>query len=436
MSANVCHVSVYADEAEAVDLTLPARLPLAALIPDIVRLVVADHTGAPSRWQLATVRGTVLDESIPLQENGIRNGDRLLLSTAERHVPVFGRADLVTTVLATAPAAGDTRALRAAAGLVAATAGALACVAGRGGVTASLLTGCALLCVIAGAAVVAARARRGPWVCGPLGILTVLMAALCGALAVPGPLGAPHALLAAAMTAAVSLVLLRLEVGSSVASTASAHFGLLGAAPLSGAVLWRLPAHSVGVMLGLLALGALSMAPRLSVVLCGLAPAPSLADEPVPDAQRRAEAGHRVLVGLIAGACAAAAVGTVVVAAGCLRGAGDWRSAAAFCAVVGTAMLLRARWHAAGRCRWALTLAGTCSLTAGFAILAGQYGHWAAAVAMCAGVTVIAHDGSGERSPVAARSLEMVEYAVLAAVVPVACAALDVFSLVRTSSLI
>ncbi|WP_231643365.1 type VII secretion integral membrane protein EccD [Mycolicibacterium baixiangningiae] len=436
MSLNVCHISVHADEADGVDLTLPARLPLAALIPDIVRLVVADHTGTPGRWQLVTVGGTVLDETIPLQEHGIRDGDRLLLSTAQQHVPVFGRRDLVTTVLATAPEPADTRALRVTAGLIAATAGAVACVAGRGAVTASLITGCVLLCVVAGPAVAASRSGRGPWVCGPLGSLTVLVAALCGALAVPGPFGAPHAVLAAATTVAVSLVLLRLEVGSSVASTASACCGLLTAAALSGALLWQLPAHSVGVALSLLALGALSVAPRLSVVLSGLAPAPSLTDEPLPDAQRRADSGHRALVGLVVGACAAASIGTAIVAVRCLRHSGHWLPDAALCAVIGTALLLRSRWYAAGRCRWALTLSGICSLAAGFAVLAAQYGHWAAVVAICAGVTVIVHDDSGERSPVASRSLEMFEYAVLAAVVPVACAALDVFSLVRNSSLI
>ncbi|BBY17458.1 type VII secretion integral membrane protein EccD [Mycolicibacterium litorale] len=437
MSLNVCHVSVYADDdMDAVDLVLPARVPVVSLLPEIVDLVTAGPTGPREPWQLTTVSGAVLDESIALQDQGIGDGDLLLLSPARPRLPVFGRTDLVTAVIAAAPARGDTRALRVTTGLVAASAGALACLAGRSAGPASVLTAGALWCVVAGAAVAATRSGRGLWVCGPLTCLTVLMAALCGALAVPGPFGAPHALLAAATAGAASLVLLRLGVGSSVASTASACGGLLATVAMSGAVVWELPSHSAGVLLALLALGGLSVAPRLSVAIGGLAPAPSLSDEPHPDADRGASAGHRVLIGLVLGACAAAGVGSAVVAIACLRGSGHWVPGAAFCAVVGAALLLRSRCYAAGRCRWALTLSGTSALTAGFAIVAAQYGQWAAAVAVCAGVAAIAHEGSGETSPVASRSLEVFEYAVLAAVVPVACAVLDVFSLVRTASLI
>ncbi|BCI51915.1 hypothetical protein NIIDNTM18_11930 [Mycolicibacterium litorale] len=418
-----------------VDLVLPAGLPVASLLPDIVELVAAGSDDIRGRWQLATVCGTVLDESIALREQGIGDGDLLLLSPAQPRVPTFARADLVTAVLTTAPTPGDTRALRVTAGLVAASAGIAASVAGRGGATASLLSAAALLCVVAGATVVTSRTGRGSCVCDPLACLTVLTAALCGALVVPGPLHAAHALLATAVAAAVGLALLRIGVGAPTASTAFACGGLLGAAALSGAVLWDLPAHTVGVTAALLGLGALSLAPRLSVVMSGLAPAPSLADEPHPDADRRARAGHRALVGLVIGASATVGVGAAVVAVGSLRGPGHWLPDAAFCAVVGSALVLRARCYAAGRCRWALVASGTCSLTAGFVVLVAHYGHWAAALAVCAGVAVIAREAPEERSPVASRALEVVEYAVLAAVVPVGCAALDVFNLARTASL-
>lgn len=433
MSTDVCHVSVHAgDDVGAVDLVLPAGLPLVSLIPDIVRLAGGD-TGTPTRWQLTTVGGTVLDESIPLHHQDVRDGDVLLLSSALPRVPRFDRPDAVTAVLASAPPPADTRALRVTGGLVAASAGAFAGVAGQR--SASLMTVGAMLCVVAGAAVVTSRAGRGTWVCGPLGCLTVLMAAVCAALVVPGRLDTPHALLGAAAMAAVSLVLLRLQIGSPVASTASACAGLLCTVTMTGAVLWQLPRYSAGVVLAVLALGALGLAPRLSVLFSGLAPAPSLTDEPLADADRRAAAAHRVLVGLVIGICTAASVGTAVVAFGCLRGVGHWLSGAAFCAVVGAALLLRSRCYAGGRCRWALTLSGLCSLTAAFVLVAVRYGHWAAVAAVCAGATVIMRESPDEPSPVASRSVEVIEYAVLAAVAPAACAALDVFTLVRTASL-
>lgn len=433
MSANVCHVSVHADDVGVVDLVLPARLPLASLIPDIVRLAGA-NTGTPARWELATLRGTVLDEAVPLQDQDVRDGDVLLLSRALSRVPRFDRPDVVTAVLAAAPPQGDTRALRVIVGLVAAAAGALAGLAAQR--SASLITLGVLSCLVGGTAVATSRAGREMWVCGPLGWLTVLMAGLCAALVVPGPLDAPHALLGVAAAAAVSLVLLRLRVGSPVVSTAAACAGLLCAVVMSGAVLWRVPPHSAGVALALLAIGALSLAPRLSVLLSGLAPAPSLTDEPLPDAARRAAAGHRILVGLVIGICAAASIGAAMVAAGGLSGARHWLSGSAFCAVAGAALLLRSRCYAAGRCRWALTLSGLCSLTAAFVAMAMRYGPWAALVAVCAGVTVIVRERPDEPSPLAVRSVEVLEYAVLAAVVPVACAALDVFAIVGTSDLI
>lgn len=432
MAVNVCHVSVHADDdVGVVDLTLPARLPVASLLPDIVRLAGAD-TQPGGRWRLATVGGTVLDESVPLRDQDIRDGDLLLLTPEPPRAPRFDRADPVTAVLAAALPPGDTRALRATAGLIAGSAGAAAAAARPG--SASLATAGVLLGVAAAAAYTASRSGRDPAVRGPLGCLAVLMAAVCGALAVPGPLATPHALLGASAAATASLVLLHLGVGSAVASAASACGAVLCAAALTVVVVWALPWHSAGVLLSLLALGALSVAPRLSVLASGLAPAPALTAEPLEDADRRATAGHRILGAIVIGVCAVAAVGTAVVAVGCLDGFGHRLSGAGFCAAVGAALLLRARCYAAGRCRWALMLSGSCSLAMVLMAMAGRYGHWAAAVAFCAGVIVIARDRIEDPSPVASRAVEVFEYLALAAVIPAACAALDVFALVRTSS--
>lgn len=434
MSADVCHISVHTgDEPDVVDLVLPNRLPVAALLPDIVELAVAGHAAEPGPWQLSTVCGTVLDESAALREQGVGDGDLLLLSPAQPLLPAFGRPHPVAAVLAAAPQPGDARALRVTAGLVAASAGIAAFATARG--VAALVTAAALTCMVAGVAVIASRARRAAWVCAPLGCLTVLMAALCGALAVPGPFGASHALLAGAVAAAVALMLLRLRIGSATAATTVACVGVLGTVAMSGAVLWHWPIRVVGIVVLLLALGALSLAPRLSVVLSGLAPAVSAPDDPHLDADRRARTGHRVLIGLVTGACLTTGLGAVVLAAGCLRGSGQWWAGATLCAVVGIGLVSRTRCYAAGRCRWALMFSGMCCLAAGFVVVVGQHGPWVAVVAVGAGVAVIAVEPAGEPSPVAARALEVSEYAVLAAVAPVACAALDVFTLVRSASL-
>lgn len=430
MSANMCHVSVHAGDVDAVDLALPARIPVAALLPDIVRMTGVD-AGAAGRWQLATVCGTVLDESVPLSEQHVRDGDRLLLSTTLPRLPSFDRADTVTAVLAAAPPSADPGALRVTAGLTAAGVGVLAGATLR----ISPLGAAVLMCAVAGVTVVAARSGRGASVCGPLGCLAVAVAALAGLSAVPGPADVPHWLLGSAAAVVVSVVLLRMGIGWAVVSTATGCLGALGMAVFSSAAVWQMSWHSVGVVGVALALGALSLAPRVSVLAAGLGPPPSLLAEPVDDADRRARVGHRILAGLVVGISAAAAVATAAVAVCCLRGEAHWVSTAVLCAVTGSALLLRARCYSSGACRWTLMLSGSCSLAGAFVLLAAAWDSWAAVAAVGVGMAVIAADGRGELSPVAARAVDVFEYAILAAVVPAVCAALDVFALVRTSSL-
>src|SRR5690606_16694041 len=68
-----------------IDVTLPPGVEVAELIPAIVDLAVgADgvDAGSPTAWKLARVGGTVLDASRTLTENGIREGELLMLTGA------------------------------------------------------------------------------------------------------------------------------------------------------------------------------------------------------------------------------------------------------------------------------------------------------------------------------------------------------------------
>ena len=91
MVLDLCRVTVRTcgfGTSTAVDLTLPTSPELGEILSAIVDLVGVGHEtadgGYRSGLRLARVDGSALDESVSLLENGIRDGDVLLLA-AERH---------------------------------------------------------------------------------------------------------------------------------------------------------------------------------------------------------------------------------------------------------------------------------------------------------------------------------------------------------------
>ncbi len=133
---------------------------------------------------------------------------------------------------------------------------------------------------------------------------------------------------------------------------------------------------------------------------------------------------------LVAGCSAAAALGTTVLA---LTGAQRVTAVeVVFAAVVGVALLLRARTYASGHCRTATAICGFLSLTAAFALMVAwdpTRGSWAGILAVSAGMAALWP--VTVQSPMAERLADAVEYSALAAVVPLACWLAGVFDLVR-----
>ncbi len=87
MVVDLCRVTVRTcgfGTSTAVDLTLPTSPELGEILSAIVDLVGVGHEtadgGLPERLRLARVDGSALDESVSLLENGIRDGDVLLLA--------------------------------------------------------------------------------------------------------------------------------------------------------------------------------------------------------------------------------------------------------------------------------------------------------------------------------------------------------------------
>lgn len=328
VTSDSVRVAVWLGEAGA-DLTVPSRLPVAALIPELHALLCdAVAPGlAPPRW-LRTPTGPPLDPATGLVDNGIGDGATLLLCTA--------------------PAAPDPEPLDAAAAL-------------------------------------AEAARRGlrPWSgaaarCAA-GCAAVWGAGLAGGLALPAEAGAPwgspsRLLLAGAAAGTAAVLSRRLCTGSPmVFSMLAAAAGPVWLAALVATVLPVRPA-AVGALTVLAALVGLSAAARLALrlgdpdgaadrltaltagtaaaaalgallaqlvptgptVALGVAAAAVLAARvpPEPDALRRA-----ALLAGAAGCVSAAAIGL----ARCWPGHGGWPACGTLGAAVGLAALGRLR---------------------------------------------------------------------------------------------
>jgi hypothetical protein len=192
-------------------------------------------------------------------------------------------------------------------------------------------------------------------------------------------------------------------------------------------------------VLATVSLAILGLAARFSITAAGLTPAMPIPDHDAADdhvvAEAQATTAHRALTGLVIGSAAATAIGTVLVAAGCIPESRP--SAAAFAVVVALVMVLRTRTHIDARRRAALVVCGMVAIAAGCAIVvaaAPQRAPWICLLVAAAGV------GNLRRPPAAQhvfarRAVDALEYAALVAVVPVACWVSGVYASVRGLSL-
>jgi type VII secretion integral membrane protein EccD len=448
MPGTLRRVSVHTgsdDRAATVDLTLPSGLPVAQLIPSIVDIVSDQRDVMPRRWRLSRVGGRSLNESMTLAENEIHDGDLLVLSTAETPAPVFDEC-LTDAVAAAGPGEQPARVFAVAACLWAAGAGAVALAWASVPARVGHIVAAATLALAVGiAAIVTHRTRPDAQLCATLNIVAVLLAAAVGFVAVPAGPAAANFVLAAAAASSTSILLLRVTGCGTVWLTASTVFSATTAGAVATAVVWTGSPQMIGAGLATAALGMLGLAPRLSILVAGLAPAMPTADGDedeqhltVETAEDRAMRGHRVLTGLVVGSSAAAALGAVLVLMGCLRAGAPWPIAAAFTATIGLVLTLRARSHANGHCRTALIACGIISATAAFAIMAVAmpvHANWVGIVAVAAGLGSLAPVAGATVSPVIHRAVDLLEYLALAVVVPLACWVVDLYSVVRGLSL-
>jgi type VII secretion integral membrane protein EccD len=442
----LCRLTVQTGEDDGppgVDLALPRNADVGLLMPSVVDLVHRDTSPAPGRrWRLSKVGGLALDESMTLDENDVRDGELLLLTAPESPTPRWVPRDACHTV-APVDARNRTPALRimAAAACLCAVGIGGAALAWSGTITRSSEHVIVAALLAAAAALGAIRTQQEELACVALSLTAIAYTAVVGFLAVPDGNFAANALLATAAGCSMSVLLLRLTGCGATCLTAVACCAAVTAATTAGCVVWALPVDTAGAVLAVLSLGVLGLAARLSITVAGLTPAFPTVD----DVQTSADVGetqvalaHQTLTGLVTGSSAAAAMGSVLVACGSAGEGGSRLSAVLFTAVVGLALLLRARTHADISRRAALVVGGMISVTAAFAlsvVSAPAQAHWMALLAAAAGASALAWLLGFTVNPLVRRATELLEYLALAAVMPLACWVVGLYGLVRGVSL-
>ena len=422
----VCRVSIQTDlDGRTVDVTVCARTPVGALLPAVID--VLGYRAAPDMvhgWRLDRAVGAPLDESLSLTDNDVHDGALLVLTPthAPRLGPVGGGS--ARTVAAEgrpgAESAGRLRESACAwAVLVAATALGWtgAATGGVGHVIVAALSAC-VVCWVAAVTRSTAVAWAGCTLCATTGFL-----------AVPSGPGAANVFLAATAVFAAALVMTRLVARASVALTATASCAALVAVTMSVAVFTALPVATVGAVLATAGLAVLSCAPRLSTLAARLGPR---CDTESPDVvAARARSGHVTLTGVVVGCAVGGAAGTILVALGCLRAETPQLACVAFGFVTGLVLLLRARTYVDDSRRVALIAGGLVCTTAAFVICCAAAPEWTAwATLGLTGVGLVMLRRV-EPMPFASRSADILDYAALAAVVPLACWVTGIYGLAR-----
>ncbi|MFG1675670.1 type VII secretion integral membrane protein EccD [Micromonospora sp. NPDC049282] len=456
MTSGLARVTISAPR-RRVDVALPEQVPLAELLPEVLRHAgegLADDGERHGGWVLRRTDGAVLATAQALLPQGVRDGEVLHLVPARAEWPELEYDDVVEAIVdgarrrGTAWSAGATRAAALAGAGVPLAVGLVAVLStgpGEGGWP--VATAVALILVLAATA--ASRAYGDGPAGATLGGYALPWAATAGALAVGsgdpvGPIpglrwvGAPELLVGSVALLLVAVLGLLGVAHRSRVPVAGVTVGAVGAAAALGALPLD-PAGAAAVLLGVLvfALGGLP----LLAIRVGKLPLPPLTlptpagTRDLPDRGRVHAAVARAeeaLTGMLLGH-AVLTVGTVVVLVATGGTAGRLLVAVG-CAV----LLLRSRLFVAVRHRVpavAAGLAGYALLGAVLAERAGPGGRLAltvgglalALVAVTAGATYARRP----LSPYLGRLADLTDTALVVAVVPVACAVLDLYDRAR-----
>ncbi|MTE11614.1 type VII secretion integral membrane protein EccD [Nocardia aurantiaca] len=452
-----------------VDMAIPVDVPVALVIPSVVDMVDQhnrandfDHDGEqlePREWVLARIGRPPFSNSLSLAEQGVRDGELLMLENAEHIAPTPLFDDIMYNV---AIADADhfrgwtPRTARLTGSVLAVAISAVGCfgllaapTAVPGRVGAAVATFVTLLLVIA--SMVLSRMyhdRASALVLGGCALPTAFSA---GMLFVPSHYGWANALLGAVLAGATAIVAWRVSgvgLGLFIGVTTLAVFAIPAA--LVG-LLTSLPVHAIGGGAAALSLAGLSLAPRLSMLLAELplppVPAPGTPLDPTeddPDDHRalptmevlraKSERAREYLAGLVAAT-------TMVVAAGAVAGVDPiadrpYRPGLALALVCAAVLMLRSRTYAGAEPAVVLIAGGTAIVLLvliGAALTQRQpLTIFGVALLLSAAALVLGIIAPRRQAtPPLRRAVELLEYGFVAAVVPLTFWVADLYSLVR-----
>jgi type VII secretion integral membrane protein EccD len=434
--AGLRRLSVRADDV-CVDVTLPAAVPLEALLPSITHTLAktGNVTVDPVLYGLSDAGGVVLDGSKTLSENGIRDGTALTLIHLHAGAPTArfdDAAEAVSAAVATVeqrwhPRASHFAGTLVASGLAGVSVGVLWINAfGAGGEHRADCVGVAATIGLLSLLAAAIAYRIGEDGAGlTLGMLATAFSALAGCVAVPGGPGAANALLgtAAATTAAALVRVISCHAAVFTALMCCAATCCTAAAVC---VMCAAPLPAVGAGMAALSLALIEASPSASITLARLSPG-SVDDQ----LQARAIRAHSWLTSLIAAFSAATALGAIGVLTE------PSLPHIVFAIVTGSILILRARTRHDIRHSASSIVCGAITLGAALVASAMASPHLAlhiAALSMMLSVVALYAGFMTSATTVpstARRSIELLQYFALAAVTPLALWLCGIYGAVR-----
>lgn len=465
---DLCRITVLTRNVQ-VDLALPADVPISVLMPGVVDMIsvrgsthapAADPSGRP--WTLSRIGHSPFAGTSTLNEVSVRDGELLVLGVADIPAPPPLFDDLMYAVATTGSTPNrlwSRRTAQVVGFAVAAAAVVLACVSlllpgfeqiGRH--AASLDTGigaaaAAALAVVAGSVIgrVYGDDRTGVFLsaCG------VPLAFTSGLLFVPGPVGAPHVLLGSAASGATAVLASRLGGHGFALFTGTAVASAIAVTASTVASFSDVQINTVGAGTAIAGLAGLAVAPRMSMLQAHLplppvptagAPLDDDSDDEQPTAEQLAALSGRArsyLTGLVCASCAAASAGALLAALPTADSGGIYSPGIILALLVALVLLLRGRTFAAVEHAVPLVLAGSTVILVLLGALVSTTATtplitFAAALLTSTGALTF---GSliprGVYSPVLRRAAELVDYAAVAAVIPIACWVGGLYSMMR-----
>ncbi|WP_218025886.1 type VII secretion integral membrane protein EccD [Nocardia miyunensis] len=475
----LCRVSVIGGNTQ-VDLALPAEIPVANFIPEVVALIASRNPNPSERedgdaalraehWTLSRLGHEPIDPDRTLTEADVFDGELLILRELETVEAPALFDDVIDAVARltenashswTSDSAGDAgRAAAIAGGIGAALLLPVAAVHGAGLVAGFAGLGLGLLALVA--ATLVARMYADKPTATALSVSGLALSGGSAAALVPGGFGAPNLLLGSAATLLLSVLMLRLIGTGTAVFTTLITTATLGTAVAGAITLWHFPIPKVGVVAMMFAILIVTFTPRIAVAAARLpvppVPTAGAAIDPrdhelrptiegigaigattIPSAvglDLRSQRANDYQTGMLVGLALTAVAGALAAAV-----SADHRWQGAVIAAAAGLVLCRRSRIFADRTQAATLVLGGGVILVGLPILLGTrmtglalFAAGALVVFAVISVLVGVVAPRANVSPVTQRAAEILEYLCICAIGPLAFWFLNIYSLARNA---